>query len=109
MLYEVITKGVGVAKVLGAADVGQSVIIQQGLVLGVEAIEGTDNLIKRCKDLHRKGLGGVLVKLKKPEQERRVDLPTIGVSTVENAHASSLRGIAVHAGNALVVNHGAFV
>ncbi len=96
--------GYKVAKELGKLDVGQSVIVQQSMVIGVEAIEGTDALIKRCRDLQRKGQGGVLVKTCKPSQEKRIDLPTIGMGTIENANASGLRGIAIEAGSALVVN-----
>ncbi|MBO4519665.1 MAG: UDP-2,3-diacylglucosamine diphosphatase LpxI [Alphaproteobacteria bacterium] len=104
-----IKQGVRVALGLGALDVGQSVIVQQGIVLGVEAVEGTDALIKRCKDLKREGVGGVLVKMKKPQQEKRVDLPTIGVQTIVNAHEAGLRGIAVQAGNTLVADRQAVV
>ena len=89
---------------MGSLDVGQSVVVQQGLVLGVEGIEGTDELIKRCGDYKRKGAGGVLVKLRKPNQDMRTDLPTIGTKTVQKAYESGLRGIAVHAGNALIVD-----
>ena len=85
-------------------DVGQSVVVQQGLVLGVEGIEGTDKLIERCGTYQRKGTGGVLVKLRKPQQDMRIDLPTIGTKTIENMHNAGLRGVAVHAGNALIVN-----
>ena len=89
---------------MGKLDVGQSVIAQQGLVLGAEGIEGTDRLIKRCADYVRKGKAPILVKLRKPQQDMRIDLPTIGTRTVENAHKSGLKGIAVHAGNTLIVN-----
>ena len=99
-----ITRGFEVAKLLGKADVGQSVIVQQGLVLAVEGIEGTDELIRRCGEYRRKGCGGVLVKLRKPQQDMRIDLPTIGPRSVERAKASGLRGIAVHAGNGLIVD-----
>ncbi len=99
-----IAAGVRVARALGALDVGQAVVVQHGVVLGVEAIEGTDALLARCRDLCRDGPGGVLVKLKKPGQERRADLPTIGPDTVANACAAGLRGIAVEAGNALIVD-----
>ena len=95
-----IKRGIEVDLTLGALDVGQSVVV----VLGVEGIEGTDMLIKRCKDYARKGVGGVLVKLRKPNQDMRIDLPTIGVKTIENAHKSGLRGVVIHAGNALIVN-----
>lgn len=99
-----IRRGMEVASELGRLDVGQAVIVQQGLVLGVEGIEGTDELIRRCGDYRRKGDGGVLVKLRKPQQDMRIDLPTIGARTVERAHESGLRGIAVHTGNGLIVD-----
>jgi len=102
-----IARGIEVARALGAVDVGQSVVVQQGIVLGVEAIEGTDRLIERCGFLARDGIGGVLVKLKKPGQDRRIDLPAIGTNTVSAAAAAGLRGIAVEAGGALVLGRDA--
>ncbi len=99
-----IQRGIAVARALGAVDVGQSVVVQQGLVLGVEAVEGTDALLERCAGLRRDGPGGVLVKLKKPNQERRVDLPTIGKRTLDQAKKAGLAGIAVEAGGALVLD-----
>ena len=104
-----IKHGIKIALGLGALDVGQSVVVQQGIVLGVEAVEGTDALIKRCKDLKREGVGGVLVKTKKPKQEKRADLPTVGVQTVINVHDAGLRGIAIQAGNALVADGAAVI
>ena len=102
-----IERGTEVARGLGRLDIGQAVVVQQDVVLGVEAAEGTDALIARCGSLRREGPGGVLVKLSKPGQERRADLPTIGVATVEAAAAAGLRGIAVEAGKALVVDQDA--
>ncbi|WP_340119102.1 UDP-2,3-diacylglucosamine diphosphatase LpxI domain-containing protein [Pelagibius sp. 7325] len=99
-----IRRGIEVVRAMGAADVGQATVIQDGLVLGVEAVEGTDALLARCGPLRRAGPGGVLVKLSKPGQERRADLPTIGVRTVAEAAAAGLRGIAVEAGATLVVD-----
>lgn len=99
-----IARGIEVGMALGRLDVGQSVIVQQGLVLGVEGIEGTDKLIERCGDYKRKGVGGVLVKLRKPQQDMRIDLPTIGTKTIEKLHQAGMRGIAVHAGNALIAD-----
>lgn len=99
-----IARGLVVARAVGAADVGQAVVVQQGIVLGVEAAEGTDALIARCAALRLDAPGGVLVKTKKPQQERRADLPTIGTTTVRNAKAAGLRGIAVEAGHTLVIN-----
>lgn len=99
-----INRGIEVAFALGKLDVGQAVVVQHGLVLGVEGIEGTDELIRRCKDYRRKGDGGVLVKLRKPQQDMRIDLPTIGAKTIERAHESGLKGVVVHAGNGLIIN-----
>lgn len=104
-----IKHGVKVAQGLGALDVGQSVVVQQGIVLGVEAIEGTDALLERVGGLRRAGAGGVLVKLCKPGQDRRVDLPTVGPDTLKRAQAAGLRGVAVEAGAAIVVDFDALV
>jgi DUF1009 family protein len=99
-----IARGLAIARALGTLDIGQAVVVQQGLVLGVEAIEGTDALLTRCGGLRREGPGGVLVKIAKPAQERRADLPTIGVKTVAAARAAGLRGIAVEAGSTIVID-----
>jgi DUF1009 family protein len=97
-----IARGVAVARKLGEADVGQGCVVQQGLVLAVEAIEGTDAMLSRCAPLRRNGPGGVLVKIAKPGQERRADLPTLGAETVRGAIAAGLRGVAFEAGGALL-------
>ena len=99
-----IQQGVKVAKLLGQADVGQAVIVQKGLVLAVEGIEGTAALIKRTGALKRKGGGGVLVKVSKPQQDRRVDLPTVGPRTVQAVADAGFKGIAVEQGSALMVD-----
>ena len=99
-----IERAVEVATELGRLDVGQAVIVQQGLVLGVEGIEGTGELIRRCGAYKRKGDGGVLVKIRKPQQDMRIDLPTIGDRTVISAYQSGLSGIVLHAGNGLIAN-----
>lgn len=99
-----IERAVEVATELGRLDVGQAVIVQQGLVLGVEGIEGTGELIRRCGAYQRKGDGGVLVKIRKPQQDMRIDLPTIGDKTVLAAHQAGLSGIVLHAGNGLIAN-----
>lgn len=99
-----IKRGIEAALTLGKLDIGQAVVVQHGLVLGVEGIEGTDELIRRCKDYRRKGDGGILVKLRKPQQDMRIDLPTIGPRSVERAHETGLNGLVVHAGNGLMVD-----
>lgn len=104
-----IARGVAAARALGALDIGQAVVVQQGAVLGVEGAEGTDALVARCAALALEGPGGVLVKMAKPGQERRTDLPTIGPATVAQAAASGLRGIAVEAGAALLLDRARIV
>lgn len=96
---------VPIAHAIGELDIGQAVVVQQGYILGVEAAEGTEELIARCGELKRNiPHGGVLVKVKKPSQERRVDLPTIGIDTVRQAAQAGLAGIAVEAGNVIVLD-----
>jgi len=98
-----IARGVEVVRALGLVDVGQAAVVQDGIVLGVEAVEGTEALLQRCALLRRDGPGGVLVKLSKPGQEQRADLPTIGIDTVKQARAAGLRGIAIEAEHTLVI------
>lgn len=102
-------KAAQVAAASGAFDVGQGVVVCDGLVLAVEAQEGTDAMLRRVGELPTAIRGtvqarrGVLVKRPKPIQERRIDLPVIGVRTIEGAAAAGLAGIAVEAQGALAV------
>jgi DUF1009 family protein len=104
-----IARGVRVVRALGAVDVGQGAVVQQGLVLAVEAIEGTDAMLARAGGLRREGPGGVLVKLVKPGQDRRVDLPTLGPPTVAGAAAAGLRGIAFEAEGCILAERQAMI
>ncbi len=99
-----IARGIAVVRALGSVDVGQGCVVQQGCVLAVEAIEGTDAMLARAATLLRPGLGGVLVKMVKPGQDRRADLPTIGPRTLTAAKAAGLRGIAFEAGGTLLID-----
>lgn len=101
--YEDITRGVEVSRTLGALDVGQAVVVQQNVVLGVEAIEGTDLLLERCKELQRFGKGGVLVKMSKPQQDLRLDMPSIGTATVKRVAEAGMTGIALQARHCLIL------
>ncbi len=96
--------GVRAAHDIGRADKGQAVIVQRQKVLGVEDRRGTDALMARCASMHADGPGGVLVKVAKPAQQRKIDVPPIGVDTVRAAKTAGLRGIAVEAGSAVVVD-----
>lgn len=95
---------------MGRLDIGQGAIVCEGLVLCVEAQEGTDAMLARCAGLAVELRGtetsrrGVLVKRPKPMQERRIDLPTIGVHTVEAAAVAGLAGIGIEAGGGLIIN-----
>jgi len=99
-----IAHGIRVAKALGELDIGQAVIVENGYVLGVEAAEGTDALIERCGKLRREMKSGVLVKVRKPAQEERADLPAIGPQTVEKIHEAGFAGIAIEAGGGIILD-----
>ena len=99
-----------VVRALGELDVGQAAAVCAGLTLCVEAAEGTDAMIARIANLpeHIRGTPakrrGVLAKAPKPVQDRKTDLPVVGVQTVRNVAAAGLAGIAVEAGGALIVD-----
>ena len=97
-----IARGVEVVFHIGKLDIGQAAVVRQHLVLGVEAAEGTEALLARCGELQRGARGGVLVKLAKPGQEKRADMPVIGPNTVSGAARAGLAGIAVATGATLV-------
>jgi len=97
---------------LGPLDLGQAGVVAAGVCLGVEAIEGTDALLARVAALpeaRRPMAGGVLVKLAKPGQDRRIDLPSIGPRTVEGAARAGLRGIVVEADAANLIERDAMI
>lgn len=99
-----------IASKIGALDIGQGAVVCQGVVLAVEAQEGTDSMLKRVAGLPAEIRGsaserkGVLAKMVKPTQEIRVDLPTIGPATIENAAAAGLAGIVAEGGRAFVID-----
>jgi hypothetical protein len=99
-----------VVRALGEHDVGQASVVCTGLTLAVEAAEGTDAMIARVATLpeHLRGTiarrRGVLAKAPKPVQDRKTDLPVIGLQTVRNVAAVGLAGIAIEAGGALIVD-----
>jgi len=105
-----LTLAFSVVRKLGELDVGQAAVVCNGLTLAVEAAEGTDRMMARVKELpeHLRGTAakkrGVLVKAPKPIQDRKTDLPVIGVQTVSNAAAAGLAGIGIEAGGALIVD-----
>ncbi len=99
-----IARGVRAAREIGRLDIGHAVVVQDGAVIAVEGAEGTDALIRRCATLPRGGARGILVKMAKPQQDRRVDPPTIGCDTVAHAGTVGFSGIAFEADRTLVVD-----
>lgn len=94
-----------IIKTLGACDIGQALVIQSGLVLGIEAAEGTDALIERTAKLTQKSQQKpILVKMCKPIQDERVDLPCIGEQTINNLVKSNFAGVALEAGKSLILD-----
>jgi len=102
------------ALALGRLDVGQGAVALGGRVVALEGAEGTDAMLERVAQLRASGRisarrKGVLVKLCKPEQDLRADLPSIGVETLRRARAAGLAGVAVEAGRSLVLEREALV
>jgi DUF1009 family protein len=91
------------AKELGRLDIGQSVAVKERAVLAVEAIEGTDRAIARAGDLCRSG-GFVVVKVAKPQQDKRFDVPTVGRQTIETIHGAGGRVLAIEAGMTILLD-----
>jgi UDP-2,3-diacylglucosamine hydrolase len=110
-----IARGRDVLRALSPFDIGQAAVVIDGHVVGVEDIEGTDGLLARVARLRREGriraksARGVLVKAPKSGQDLRFDLPTIGPRTIEGAAAAELAGIAIVAGNTIVVEPQAMI
>ena len=96
--------GLKEARKLGAQDIGQAVVIEGKNILARETSGGTNDLICRAGDLAREKRNLILVKAKKPEQDRRVDLPTMGLETVQLAAEHGFSGIVVEAGHSLLVD-----
>jgi UDP-2,3-diacylglucosamine hydrolase len=94
--------GFRIAKQTSALDIGQSVVVRHGTVLAVEAFEGTNNCIKRGGELGH-GKDVMLVKVSKPNQDMRFDVPVIGPQTIENCAAAGVCGIAIEAGRTLLL------
>ena len=102
--WDDIKRGLQVLNSLGPCDVGQSIAVQEGIVLAIEAIEGTDQMIERAGSLQRNVSGPILIKMSKANQDKRVDLPTAGPETVNNAIRSGFQGLALEANNSLLLD-----
>src|SRR4030081_2978811 len=110
-----IARGREVLRALSPFDIGQAAVVIDGHVVGVEDIEGTDGLLARVARLRKEDRiraptrRGVLVKAPKSSQDLRFDLPTIGPRTIEGAEAAGLAGVAIVAGNTVVVEPQAMI
>lgn len=96
------------AKEMGRLDVGQSVAVREQAVLAVEAIEGTDRAILRAGELCPRG-GFTVVKVAKPQQDMRFDVPTVGRETIETLRKAGGRVLAIEAGKTIVIDQDATV
>ena len=97
-----------IAKEIGRLDIGQSVAVKEQEVIAVEAIEGTDDMIRRAGSLCRSG-GWTLVKTGKPSQDMRFDVPTVGVDTISNLDANGATMLVIEAGRTLMVDRPAVI
>ncbi len=97
-------KGIDIFKIIGKADVGQSLIIQNQLILGIECLEGTDELISRCQKYKKHGDKGVLLKLTKHKQHSELDLPTIGINTVKKLYDNNYEGLFIEKNQCIILN-----
>ncbi|MBA1349207.1 LpxI family protein [Rhizobium sp. WYCCWR 11146] len=109
-----INRAAEAAEMLGRLDVGQGAVAIGGRIVALEGLEGTDEMLERVAGLRAAGRisprrRGALVKLCKPQQDIRADLPAIGVSTVLNARKAGLAGVAVEAGRSLVLDRAAVI
>lgn len=100
--WEDINFGLGLAKAVAGLDIGQSVAIKTKAVVAVEALEGTDNLIRRAGRISRGGF--VLIKVSKPKQDMRFDVPVVGLGTVKNLIRAGAKCLAIEAGKTLFID-----
>src|SRR6516164_9200578 len=99
--------GWNVAKEIARLDIGQTIVVKNGTIVAVEAFEGTNEAIKRGGTLAREG--AVMIKVSKPNQDMRFDVPVIGVETIRIAAESGMRVIAVEAGKTLLLERDAII
>jgi DUF1009 family protein len=95
--------GWSLAKEMGRLDIGQTVVVNERAVIAIEAIEGTDECIRRAGELCRRG-GFTVVKVAKPQQDMRFDVPTIGVQTIQTMHEAGGRVLAVETGMTILLD-----
>ncbi len=94
--------GIDAVRALSSQDIGQTVVVKEGVIVAVEAVEGTDRTIKRGGELG--GPGTIVVKFSKTTQDLRFDVPTIGLKTVQSLIAAKARVLAIEAGRCLILD-----
>ena len=104
---EDVTFGFGIAKQLSALDVGQTIVVKNGTVLAVEAFEGTNEAIRRGGSLGKRN--AIVIKVTKPNQDMRFDIPVIGTETMKVANESKIRVIAVEADRTLLLEKASLI
>ncbi|MCA9111709.1 MAG: LpxI family protein, partial [Planctomycetaceae bacterium] len=95
--------GWSLAKEMGRLDIGQTVVVNDTAVIAIEAIEGTDECIRRAGELCRRG-GFTVVKVAKPQQDMRFDVPTVGVQTIQTMHEAGARVLAIESGMTILLD-----
>tara|TARA_Y100001960_G_scaffold231376_1_gene242975 strand:+ start:3564 stop:4415 length:852 start_codon:yes stop_codon:yes gene_type:complete len=102
---EDIILGIKMAHEIGKLDIGQAVVVKDKVILGVEAVEGTDALLERCANLRGKdNKGGLLVKMSKPQQNLNLDMPSIGIKTIEKLAELNYEGVVVSANSTIFLD-----
>jgi len=100
---EDINYGFSIAKQMGGLDIGQSVVMKDRMIMAIEAIEGTDKCIKRGGKL-AKGKNAVVVKVSKPNQDKRFDIPAVGLRTIKTMKKYGANVLALESGETIIVN-----
>lgn len=103
---EDLTFGYGMADAIAALDIGQTIVVKDKAVVAVEAMEGTDAVIRRAGDIA--GPGTRIVKVAKPKQDMRFDVPVVGIATIEMMKGTGATAISIDAGRTLVVDGSRF-
>ena len=98
-----IEQGTAIMRGVSSYDIGQALVIESGLILGVECVEGTDELINRCARLHQLKKQAILIKVCKVKQDQRVDLPCVGPKTIKNIAKNGYAGVVFEAKKTVIL------
>ena len=100
--WEDINLGLNIAKEIAHLDIGQAVAIRDKAIVALEALEGTDNLIKRAGKITQRGV--IIIKVSKPAQDMRFDVPVVGLNTIKNLISARAAGLAIEAEKTLFID-----